>query len=72
MQEEENTMKQEVSASSKNRSFVGPSYNVDKGCVLKLKYFKYDNKKIKKVGHMRGPLLLDFTRLCFLLSPQNL
>ena len=41
-------MKQEVSASSTNQSFVGPSYNVDKGCVLKLKSFKYDNKKIKK------------------------
>ena len=41
-------MKQEVSASSTNQSFVGPSYNVDKGCVLKHKSFKYDNKKIKK------------------------
>ena len=47
MQEEENTMKQEVSASSNNQSFVGPSYNVDKRCVLKHKSFKYDNKKIK-------------------------
>ena len=65
-------MKQEVSASSNNQSFVGPSYNVDKICVLKHKSFKYDNTKIKKTGHMRGPLLLDFTRLCFLLSPQNL
>ena len=38
-------MKQEVSASSTNQSFVGPSYNVDKRCVLKHKSFKYDKKK---------------------------
>ena len=44
-EEEESTMKQEVSASSNNQSFVCPSYNVDKRCVLKHKSFKYDNKK---------------------------
>ena len=41
-------MKQEVSASSTNQSFVGPSYNVDKGCVLK---HKYDNMIKKNWAH---------------------
>ena len=51
LQEEENTMKQEVSASSNNQSFVGPSYNVDKRCVLKHKCFKYDKKNKKNWAH---------------------
>ena len=64
-------MKQEVSASSTNQSFVGPSYNVDKGCVLKLKSFKYDNKKIKKNWAHAGSFVtrLHKTMLCF--KPQK-